>query len=195
MLINPFSTTVAQAMMNDHLDLLIAAELNFDSGVTRVHSGTGNFTIAGHNFIGVGTLGSVSEVKEQNSTSPTQLNLTLGGLDTALIATVLNENCVGKLGSLYIGVLDEDGVLIDYDVLFRGKIRSTTVVAGNKSAINLTLSNIFEDWSRGKSWRYTDESQRQRNGDDRIFRYVPQMADRSLYWGSKKDAPPFRYTR
>lgn len=195
MLINPFSTTVAQAMMNDHLDLLIAAELNFDSGVTRVHSGTGNFTIAGHNFIGVGTLGSVSEVKEQNSTSPTQLNLTLGGLDTALIATVLNENCVGKLGSLYIGVLDEDGVLIDYDVLFRGKIRSTTVVAGNKSAINLTLSNIFEDWSRGKSWRYTDESQRQRNGGDRIFRYVPQMADRSLYWGSKKDAPPFRYTR
>ena len=195
MLINPFSTTVAQAMMNDHLDLLIAAELNFDSGVTRVHSGTGNFTIAGNNFIGVGTLGSVSEVKEQNSTSPTQLNLTLGGLDTALIATVLNENCVGKLGSLYIGVLDEDGVLIDYDVLFRGKIRSTTVVAGNKSAINLTLSNIFEDWSRGKSWRYTDESQRQRNGDDRIFRYVPQMADRSIYWGSKKDAPPFRYTR
>lgn len=195
MLINPFSTTVAEAMMNDHLDLLIAAELNFDSGVTRVHSGTGNFTIAGHNFIGVGTLGSVSEVKEQNSTSPTQLNLTLGGLDTALIATVLNENCVGKLGSLYIGVLDEDGVLIDYDVLFRGKIRSTTVVAGNKSAINLTLSNIFEDWSRGKSWRYTDESQRQRNGGDRIFRYVPQMADRSLYWGSKKDAPPFRYTR
>ena len=54
MLINPFSTTFAQAMMNDHLDLLIAAELNFDSGVTRVHSGTGNFTIAGNNFIGVG---------------------------------------------------------------------------------------------------------------------------------------------
>jgi len=195
MLVNPFSQTVADAMMSDHLDLILAAEIDFESGVTRVHSGTGNFTIAGNNFIGVGSLGAISEVKEQNTTSPTQLNLTLGGLDTALIGTILNENCVGRFGSIYIGVLNENGALIDYDPLFRGKIRSTTLVTGNKGAINLTLSNIFEDWSRGKSWRYTDESQRKRNGDDRIFRYVPQMADRSIYWGSKKDAPPFRYIR
>ena len=195
MLVNPFSQTVADAMMSDHLDLLLAAEINFDSGTTRVHSGTSTYTIDGNAFLGVGVLGSVSEVKEQNSTSPTQLNLTLAGLDTGLIGTILNENCVGKLGSIYIGVLNENGDLIDYDPLFRGKIRSTTLMAGAKGAINLTLSNIFEDWSLGKSWRYTDESQRKRNGDDRIFRYVPQMADRSIYWGSKKDAPLFRYVR
>lgn len=195
MLINPFSQNVAQAMMDEHLDLLLAAEIYFDSGVTRVHSGTGNFTIAGNNFLGVGNLGQVSEVKEQNTTSPTQLNLTLGGLDTSMIGTILNENCVGRAANLYIGVLDDNGQLIDYDVLFRGKIRSTALLAGTNGAVNLTVSNIFEEWSHGKSWRYSDESQRKRNGDDRIFRYVPQMADRSIYWGSKKDAPPFRYIR
>ena len=195
MLINPFSTTVAQAMMDDHLDLLLAAEIYFDSGTTRVHSGTGNFTIAGNNFLGVGSLGQVSSVKEQNTTSPTQLNLTLGGLDAAMIGTILNENCVGRIANLYIGVLDDNGSLIDYDVLFRGKIRSTALLTGSNGAVNLTVSNIFEEWAHGKTWRYSDESQRKRNGDDRIFRYVPQMADRSIYWGSKKDAPPFRYIR
>ena len=106
---------------------------------------------------------------------------------------MLNENCVGKQASLYIGVLDDNFILTDADVVFRGKIRNTAVIGGEASAINLTLSNIFEDWARAKNARYTDQYQRKVNDDDRIFRYVSQMADRSIFWGSKKDAPAFIY--
>lgn len=193
MLINPFSQTVAQAMLSDHVNLVLAAELDFPSGITRVHSGTGMLQLGNNYFTGVAGLGEVGQVKEENNTSPSQLNLTLGGLDHNMIGTVLNENCVGRAASLYVGVLDNDANVVDYDLLFRGKLRNTALMAGSTGTISITLSNIFEDWSRGKSWRYTDESQRQLNAGDRIFRYVPQMADRSIYWGSKKDAPPFRY--
>lgn len=193
MLVNPFSQTVAQAMMSDHIDMILAAEINFDSGVTRVHTGTGMIQLGQNYFTGVGSLGEVGDVKEQNQTSPTQLSLTMGGLDHNMIATVLNENCVGKKVTLYIGVLDTSWNVVDYDVLFRGTLRNTALLAGKTGAVNLTVSNIFEDWGLGKSWRFTDESQRQLNDGDRIFRYVSQMADRSIYWGSKKDAPPFRY--
>lgn len=193
MLVNPYSQNVAQAMFNQHVDLVVAAEIKFTSGTTRVHSGTGNLTIDGNNYVGIGIMGQVSEVKEQNTTSPTQLNLTLAGLETNLIAILLNENCVGREATIFIGVLNENGLVVDYDLLFRGKIRSSAVLGGSTAAINLIVSNVFEEWSRGKPWRYTDESQRQLNGGDRIFRYIPQMADRSIYWGSKKDAAPFRY--
>lgn len=193
MLVNPFSQTVAQAMMSDHVDLFLAVEIGFDSGVTRVHSGTGTLQLGQNYFLGVGTMGEVGDVKEQNQTSPTRLSLTLGGLDNDMIATTLNENCVGKRATLYIGVLDTEGNVVDYDVLFRGTLSSTALMAGKTGAVNLTVSNIFEDWGLGKSWRFTDESQRQLNDGDRLFRYVTQMADRSIYWGSKKDAPPFRY--
>lgn len=193
MLLNPFSQTVAQAMMGDAINLVLAAEIMFASGPTRVHTGTGNVVIEGNNYLGVGTMGSVDSVKEQNSTTATQLNLTLAGLDTSMISIVLNENCVGRPASIFVGVLDDNFNLIDYDVVFRGKIRNTALLAGSKGAVNVTISNIFEEWSRAKAWRFTDECQRQLHDDDRIFRYVSQMADRSLFWGSKKDAPPFRY--
>jgi hypothetical protein len=193
MLINPFSANVATAMMGDQVNVVLAVEILFDSGPTRVHSGTGNVVIEGNNYIGLGMLGQVDSVKEQNNTSATQLNLTLAGLDSSMLATVLNENCVGRKASMFVGVLDDDFLLTDYDVVFRGKIRNTALIAGSKGAINVTVSNIFEEWARAKAWRYTDESQRQLHDDDRIFRYVAQMADYSIYWGSKKDAPPFRY--
>ena len=41
--------------------------------------------------------------------------------------------------------------------------------------------------------RNTDESHRRLHPDDRFFRYQNEMADRSIYWGSKKDAPGFIY--
>lgn len=193
MLVNPFSVNVATAMAQDTVNLVLAAEILFDSGPTRVHTGTGNVVIENNNYIGLGILGQVDSVKEQNNTSATQLNLTMAGLDSNMIATILNENCVGRKASMFVGVLDDDFNLTDYDVVFRGKIRNTALIAGSKGAINVTVSNIFEEWARAKAWRYTDESQRQLNGGDRIFRYVAQMADYSIYWGSKKDAPPFRY--
>lgn len=194
MLVNPFSQTVAQAMNAQNVNLVVAIEIAFKSGTTRVHSGTGNLAIGGQNFIGTGMLGKVSPVKEQNSTSATQLNLTLAGLDPSMLSTFLNEDCVMRPVSCYVGVLDDNFQIIDYDVMFRGKIKDTAVLAGETSAINVTVSNVFEEWAHGKSWRYTDESQRRKNGDDRIFRYVAQMSERSIYWGSKKDAPGFRYS-
>lgn len=193
MLVNPFSQTVADAMMGEAINLILATEIEFESGTTRVHTGTGQVLIEGNSYLGIGNLGQVDSIKESNVSSATQLNLTLGGLDTSLLATVLNENCVGRPASMFVGVLNDDFVLIDYDVVFRGKIRNTALLAGSKGAINITLTNIFEEWSHAKAWRYTDESQRKLNDDDRIFRYVAQMADRSLYWGSKKDAPAFKY--
>lgn len=194
MLLNPFSATVAQAMMEAQVNLVLAAEIIFDSGPVRVHSGTGNVVIAGNVYLGLGYLGKVDNIKEQNTTSATQLNLTLAGLEAGLIGTVMNENCVGKEASLYIAVMDDNFNLESYDVAFRGKIRNTALLAGSQGAINLTVSNIFEEWSQPKTWRYTDESQRYINDGDRIFRYVAQMSDRSIFWGSKKDAPGFKYS-
>lgn len=193
MLINPFSANVAQAMMSDHINLIMACSIEFDSGTTRVHTGTGSVVLNGEVYLGLGILGQISAVKEQDTTSPTQVNLTLAGLDTSMLSTFLNENCVGKPVAVYVSCLDGNFNVIDTDLIFKGKIRDTSVLAGSNGAINCTVSNIFEEWANGKTWRYTDESQRKLNSGDRIFRYVAQMSERSIYWGSKKDAAPFIY--
>lgn len=192
MLVNPFSDQMIALLERDHADVIMAAKFEFDSGTTRVHTAVGDIVINGETYYGVGALGEVGSVAEENNTSAQSMQATLSGLDVSLIGIALNEECVDKKVDCYlVGVVD--GVAQVADLLFRGFITANSVMSGGENAISYTISNIFEDWAYGLPDRYTDESQRALHNGDRFFRYVAQMAERSIYWGSKKDAPGFIY--
>lgn len=193
MIFSPFSESVMDAMDNDVVTMVLAVAIYFDSGTTRVHSGTGAIVIDGQTFLGVGTLGQVGSVTEENTTSSSTMSLTLSGLDMTLVGQTLNENCIGSNVTVYVGVMNEQGQVVNANVLFEGFISDTAMQAGNTNAISYVVSNVFEKWSTGLPDRYTDESQQRLHPGDRFFRYVAQMAERSIYWGNKKDAPGFHY--
>lgn len=189
----PFSKSVAEAMMQPHVNMVMAAEFMFDSGVSRVHTGVGEIQIGGYVYFGVGTLGEVGEITEENNTSASKLSVTLSGIEAQQIGIVLNENVIGRAVNCYVAVFDDSHKTIASNLIFRGIIANSALRAGTESAISYTISNVFEEWQKGKPWRYTDESQQKLHPGDRIMRYVAQMAERSIFWGSKKDAPAFRY--
>lgn len=194
MLYSPFSDAMVDWLSRDRVTAVIAANIQFDSGTVYVHSGTGTIVLNGFVYYGMGKMGAVDDVGETNSTSPAQLKLTLSGLDLSLFATTLNERCVGRQANIYLVVMDDSGVVRAADMIFQGKVSSTGATAGETNALQYTVSNIFEDWQRPFPDRYTDESHQAAQPGDRIFRYVAQMAERSIYWGSKKDAPGFTYS-
>ncbi len=194
MLYAPFSDSMLDWLSRDRVTAVLAAQIQFESGAVYVHSGTGPLVIGGYVYLGMGTLGSVDEVSETNNTSPSQIKLTLSGLDLSLFATTLNERCVGKPAELYLVALDDTGVAQVADLMFRGKVSSTGATAGENNALQYTISNVFEDWQRPFPDRNTDESHQASYPGDRIFRYVAQMSERSIFWGSKKDAPGFTYS-
>ena len=81
-----------------------------------------------------------------------------------------------------------------YNIIYVGKISQPALSAGGTCAISYNVGNIFQEWSKSKPYRFTDESHVKDHPGDRIFRYVGQMSERSIYWGSKKDAPGFTYS-
>lgn len=184
---------VLAALNQPHVAALYALKLDLVSGISRLHSGLGELVIGGEVYYGVGAMGSVSPQKEQLSTSPTKLTLGLTGLDNSLLAEVMRERIVDRTAWLYLVVMGEDGVPLNACLQFKGRIAQTPVKAGRTNTIQLTISNIFEDWQKGLNRRNTDESHRRDNPGDRFFRYQDQMTDRSIYFGSKKDAPGFIY--
>lgn len=149
--------------------------------------------IAGEVYLGVGSFGSIETVSENNSTSPQQLILSLSGFDSLLIADVMNERSRGRNVSLMLVALDSDGKPAVAEIVFAGQISNIGVTTGNNNEVAVTVSNRFERWSQGLPDRFTDASWTKRHKDDRIFRFVAQMAERAIYWGSKKDAPAFIY--
>ena len=181
------------ALNQPHVTAVYALKLDLVSGVSRIHSGLGPLVINGETYYGVGSMGSVGPQKEQLSTSPTKLTVALGGLDDSLLAEVMRERIVDRMAWLYLVVMGPGGAPLNACLQFKGRIAQTPVKAGRTNTIQLTISNIFEDWKRGLNLRNTDESHRRLYPDDHFFRYQSQMADRSIFWGSVKDAPGFVY--
>ncbi|MFT1617966.1 hypothetical protein [Enterobacter kobei] len=194
MLYSPFSDSMITWLSRDRVTAVLAANVQFESGTAYVHSGTGTLVLGGYVYYGMGTMGAIDDVNETNTTSPTQLRMTLSGLDMSLFAKTLNERCVGKPAELYLVAMDDNGVVQVADLIFKGRVSGTGATLGDNNALQYTVSNIFEDWQRPFPDRYTDESHQTAQPGDRIFRYVAQMAERSIYWGSKKDAPGFTYS-
>lgn len=193
MLFSPFSDSLLSAMEQPNVALVLAAEIDFPSGITRVHTGTGTVIINGQTFLGVGTLGDVGLVTEENSTSSSTMSMALSGLDMSLVGETLNEEVIGRNVICYLAVMNDQGVVTGANVLFEGFITDTALQAGQQNALSYVIANVFERWSQGLPDRYTDESQQRLHPGDRFFRYVAQMAERSIFWGSKKDAPGFMY--
>lgn len=193
MLFSPFSDDLLGAMEQPNVALVLAAEIDFPSGVTRVHTGTGTVIINGQTFLGVGNLGDVGSVTEENSTSSSTMSMALSGLDMSLVGETLNEEVIGCNVVCYLAVMNDQGVVTGANVLFEGFITDTSLQAGQQNALSYVIANVFERWSQGLPDRYTDESQQRLYPGDRFFRYVAQMAERSIFWGSKKDAPGFTY--
>lgn len=192
MIYHPFSNEMTQAI-NDGCYVVAAAKLDLKSGVTRVHTATGNLVIAGEVYQGVGQFGAIETVSEENTTGPQQLILSLSGFDSSLLGDVMNERSRGRDVRLMMVALNENSQPILAEVLFAGQISNIGVSVGDKCEVAVTVSNRFERWSQGLPDRFTDESWQKRHIGDRIFRYVAQMAERTIYWGSKKDAPVFIY--
>lgn len=189
---HPFSDAMVKAI-NEGAYLVLATRLDLPSGVVRAHTGVGPLVIDGETYLGVGQHGSVEGIGEQTDTSPSQLTLKLSGFDKGLVGEVLNQKTRGHAGRVMLAALGEDGLPLRAELLFAGVISASGVSSGEENAVSLTLANRFERWSVGLPNRFSDASFSQRKGGDRFFRYVAQMADRAIYWGAKKDAPPFNY--
>lgn len=189
---HPFSDAMVKAI-NEGAYIVLAARLDLKSGVTCVHTGVGQLIIAGETYLGVGSLGEISQLKENKTTSPPQLQLKLAGFDKSLVGMVMNEQSRGREVRLMMVAIGEEGKPLLAEILFVGQITSINVVSGEENAVCVNISNRFERWSIGLPDRFTDESWSSRRQGDRIFRYVAQMAERAIYWGSKKDAPSFIY--
>lgn len=193
MLYSPFSDAMVQALERESVIICMACEIDFESGTTRVHSGAGELVLSGYVYLGIGSLGQAGVITEASDISPTQMNLSLSGLDTELLTKALNESCVDRTVRTWLVAIGDDGNPLAIDLIHEGFISTSAAQAGKRNGISFTVSNVFEKWQEGRSDRFTDESQRALYQDDRFFRYVAQMSERSIYWGSKKDAPPFNY--
>ena len=183
-----FPTAVATALAQQNVAIVTFAKLEFPSGDVYLHNSLGSYTWGGQEWLGVGDLGSISQVEEGLDVSPYAITLTLSGLDATISGAALTEDYYLHNVTVYLGVLDTDDVLIDTPTqIWAGYMDqlSVTVGADGGDAIQLVAESELSRFNKSLNLMYTNAAQQERSTGDLFFNFLHRIEGAKINWGSK----------
>lgn len=179
------SSPNATAFAQRHVRPISFIEFQFASGTLRLHNGVGSYTWGGQTWIGVGNLGTMSDVEETDELSAYRVSYQLSGINTAILTEALGEQIYERLAIRYEGTLDDNGALVDTPHELRRDFMDTMEIARGGEIDTITLhceSEHIRD-SRAPGGMFSDEDQQVLFASDTGFQFLPQMIDAQVHWG------------
>jgi len=169
----------------DELQPFQALELEFSDGIVRFWTGHGELSADGKEWQSVGALLGISPNSETADIMAQGMSFTLGGLDTQVIAAILNENYKMRPCALYIGALGSDGLPVSsLFQTFSGRIDTIDIQEdGQTCEIQINAENRLIDLNRPRVRKLTNAEQKLRFPSDQSLAQVAKLADRQLNWG------------
>lgn len=164
---------------------ILLCELSFPSAPVRVWTGFGMLTVAGVDYLGLGTLGSIEPVEETADLSARGLTVRLAGIPADVLSLALAENYQGRTGKLWLAFLNSSAQIIDSVIpIFAGRMDTLQAEdAGSTGAIIITLENNLIDLARPRERRFTHQDQQIDFPGDLGLEYVAGLQTKELYWG------------
>ena len=168
-----FPTAVATALAQQHVAIVTFAKLEFPSGTVYVHNSIGTYTWGSQDWLGVGDLGSISQVQEGLDVSPYSITLTLSGLDATISGAALTEDYYLHPVTVYLGVLDADDTLI---------ADPTQIWAGAMD--QMIAESELSNFNRSLNLMYTNVAQQEKSSGDLFFNFMHKVEGAKIKWGA-----------
>ena len=198
-----------------------AVELKFDGthtdldtglqvpNVIRLWTGVGTLTLDdGTNWVGAGTLLSISDVEETAEMSVKGATVSLSGIPSEVISLALSEPYQGRVCNIYFGTFTQEGALLkqsgDYILLqdgsqilvdigekgfneiFSGYMDQMNIEeSAETSTISVTVENRLVDLERARVARYTSGYQKSIYPNDLGLEFIEELQDKQIAWGRK----------
>ncbi len=179
------ATNLAEAA-SDHIMPVVFADLAFDSGTVRVHTGVGSLTFNSNTYSGVGDFGGIDVIEENADLTPNAYRLRLSGFDSTYLDESLNQDVYGRAVTLYLGFLNIDGTLADDpEEVASGTMDSMEITYGDQASINLVVESDLKFFQRANGKLFTDEDQQIDYSGDLGFQYLDQIQNARVVWGGK----------
>jgi len=168
--------------------------LNFTEPV-YVHSDVGiishtpPFLSESVNYVGVGNLGSVSEIPETTQIQANMIDLTLSGINPNLISTAIQTDYQGKDCSVEIGLRDKmenGGNILDTIVIFSGFIDNLSLNLSQTATIKVTVVDKLVRFDKASNRRFNHADQQKEYPTDDSFLYQDSLKEQLLVWGGTR---------
>lgn len=179
--ITPAAVAASEA---DTIRPVLLVKLEFDSGAVCLHSWTGELDYGGDTYTGAGSLGSISAAEEPSELARSTVTLTLRGLPTDLVSTILNQHYQGRTATIRLGYFNDEMQLIaDPVIVYRGRMDEPGIRQGETLEVSLSVESRFAAWDRPNIRRYNNADQQQRFPGDRGLEFVEQAVEKQIVWG------------
>jgi hypothetical protein len=167
----------------------VAAYMDFSGSAVRVWTGAYTKSLSddfgGGNYLGVGTLGTISSITETTEVSAKGMDLTLSGIPTEYVSLALSNNYRGREVAVYLILFNTGMTSYEQITLFRGRMDQLIINESSEtSTITVKCESRLIDLNRPSDIRYTDEAQKLLYPTDRGLEFVASMGDKSIYWGT-----------
>jgi hypothetical protein len=160
-------------------------EGEYDSGPLRLWTGIGLIAWDSKEWIGAGNLLGLSEITESQELKAIGATATLSGLNDSIISVALQEDYQGRACRVWLGAMDENGLVIaDPYLIFGGQADVMQIEDGGpRSSISMSAESRLIDLERARQHRYEHEAQQVFYPGDLGLQYVPSVQDTVIMWG------------
>lgn len=161
---------------------LAMVEMDFASGMLRVHSGVGQVVWGGNTYTGASWLGKIEDWREGESLQAYGVQLSLSGLQGELVSLSQQEHYRGRSLKIWVAFLDDDGQIVGEPV-GPWRWRMSTLdgeYTGKTGTLVLSAGSRMAWWERANPSRYTDEDQRADYPDDYSCEFVSASSEREI---------------
>lgn len=148
-----------------------------------------NISYADVEYLGVGELGSISQIEETAELESRGLTLTLSGVQLAHVSIALQTTYRDRPCRVLMAIFGDDGLLKGEPVvLFEGLMDTMPVSigdSGNEAVVSVTCESNLVRWEEARPRRWTSTSQRELYPDDAGLDLLQSTAERTIWWPAK----------
>jgi hypothetical protein len=163
----------------------IFVQATFVNETVYVWNGLGIIPWNGQNWIGVGTLGAISNIEEGSNVEAKGISISMSGLDPRLLVDVIQNYQLGLPVMVWLALFDSSNNLIPSPILsFSGRMdQPTLTVDGTTCTISINCESKLIDMNVSCERRYTNDDQQLDYPGDRGFEFVNSIQEVTIYWG------------
>jgi len=177
---------VVAELDKDDLKFIALIELVFDAVTVRMCNRLDSFAYNSDIYTGFGSIGSIGNIEESMDLDPTNCEITLSGIDSATLATIVNNEQLNRKIYIRYALIDGNNELIGEPILhFEGSMEPPQVLYGKTSSIEIKATDQLADWDREQSERLTYEDQIERYPNDTGLQYMAGLASKTIIWPSQ----------
>lgn len=161
-------------------------DVEFDTDPLYFSSLYGDIDYDSKTYIGAGNLGQISNTSENSDLEPSNVKISISGVNPAVLPTVFAQEYINRAASIRLIMLSDNDAVIGEIPYYNGIISSLHLEYGATSSIHIELADQLSVWNRKKVRRYTDQDQKTRHPSDEAFEFVEQIQDMEIIWPTKE---------